>query len=376
MRDLFRNLGFTVTLEGAEWAVNVPSRRPDISLQADLVEEIARLYGYDNIPSTLPTGPVTTAARDARQRLLEHVRNALVTRGMYEVRTYAFTSPEVYEALGLEEGHPLRKMIPLAYPMSDERRVLRTHMLPSLGEVARHNLSHRVDGGAIFEFGRCYEAREWPIQTQPREREVIAMMWFGSVPDSLYERARAYDFFDAKGAIEQLVTGLGIAVQYERAQVSWLHPGRSAAISSNGVVIGYVGEIHPSTAAAYDLQTSVYAELDVEMLLQQRPGAATVEALPRFPGARRDLALLVNKDVLVGQMLNEISKVSQVHEILRSARVFDVYAGQGVAADQKSVALALHFGANERTLTDAEMEEVVQDVIASLQDKFDARLRA
>ncbi|WP_206916478.1 phenylalanine--tRNA ligase subunit beta [Alicyclobacillus suci] len=375
MHELFRRLGFTVVEDSENWMVNVPTRRPDIALAADLVEEVARLYGYDNIPSTLPLGPVTIGNRDARQRILEQVRNMLVTRGLFEVRTYAFTSPEAYAPLQLAEGNRLRNMIPLAYPMSDERRVLRTHLLPSLAEVARYNLAHRVDGGAVFEFGRTYEADALPITQQPREREVVAMMWFGTLPDSLHERARPYDFYDAKGAVEQILDGFGIVVQYERAQEPWLHPGRSAAIVCDGQRIGFVGEIHPTTAAGYDLSTTLYAELDVAQLVKRHTTSLLVESLPRFPGARRDLALVVNKDVLVGKMLECIDELRSKREILRFASVFDVYEGKGIGEQQKSIALALSFGADERTLTDAEIDEAVQEVLQVLEAQFDAHLR-
>ncbi|MFD1676937.1 phenylalanine--tRNA ligase subunit beta [Alicyclobacillus fodiniaquatilis] len=376
--EIFGQLGFTVTAHSDEWTVTVPPRRPDLSLQADLAEEVARLYGYDKIPSTLPSGPMTAGGRTGIQKLVEQLRDALVASGLYEVRTYAFSAPEALAALQLPEETQLMQMVPLMHPMSDERRALRTHMLPSLAEVARYNLAHRVDGGAIFELGHVYEAREWPIATQPHERAQVALLWFGQSAENLYQRTRAYDFFDAKGVIETLMDHIGIEVTYTRATEPWLHPGRSAKVLSGDEVLGVVGEIHPATAAALDVPSAIYAAFDIEKLHAHMRGAQTVEQLPRFPGSRRDLALIVKEDVQVGALLAAITEltVAENNEILRETKVFDVYVGENVESGSKSVALSLYFQADERTLTDDEIDDVIKLVLARLEEKVDARLRS
>lgn len=375
MADIFAHLGFLLMRQEDAWTVSVPSRRPDISMQADLVEEVARLYGYDNIPSTSLIGSVTPGVRDRRQAMVEQVRDELVNHGLFEVRTYAFTSPQAMSPLAPENSQDVNHPIPLAYPMSDERSVLRTHMLPSLAEVARHNLSHRTLGGAIFELGRAYVAEELPLNRQPQEREHFAMLWFGETADTLYQQARRYDFYDAKGAVEGVLAKMGIAATYTPAKVPWLHPGRSASVNVGDVCIGVIGEIHPNTAQRLDVGRAVYAELDVAKLLDHRQMALTVESLPRFPGSRRDLALVVDEAVAVGDLLSAIRQVDEVQDILRDVRVFDVYVGESVGRGKKSVAIGLLFQAAERTLIDIEIDEAVQSVLNHVGERWDAQLR-
>lgn len=373
MATIFTNLGFTVTMHEHAWTVQVPSRRPDVSLQADLVEEVARLYGYDNIPSTNLVLPITPGLRSDRQRLIEQVKDLLVASGLYEVRTYAFTSPESLAPIGLNDSLP---PIPLLYPMSDDRRVLRTHLLPSLAEVAVHNLAHRVTGGVIFEVGRTYLANNLPLRSQPMEQEYFSMLWFGQTSESLYNKPRDYDFFDAKGTIERLMEMLGIESVYERVDEGWLHPGRSAQILVGGERCGVIGEIHPTTAQALGLSRGVYAQLAVQTLVANRRKQLSTEALPKFPGSRRDIALLVDRTVSVGDLLGSIEASASSFSILKQIRVFDVYTGQGVADDKKSVAIALYFQDAERTLTDGEIDAVVEVAVHTVSDTYDAQLRS
>lgn len=370
MARILTNLGFVVVERGDEWTVHVPARRMDVVRQADLAEEVARLYGYDNIPSTGFVTAVAPGVRNDRQKLIEDVKATLVESGLFEVRTYAFTSPE---ALAPVHSEDTVEPIPLMYPMSDERRVLRTHLLPSLAEVARHNLAHRVMGGAIFEVGRAYLATSLPLTTQPTEREVFAMLWFGETSESLYGQSRAYDFYDAKGVVERVFQRLGIHVQMARATESWLHPGRSIAFSVNGKQIGVVGEVHPSVGDDIDVSRALYAELDILALVEQRATSLSVKSLPKFPGSRRDLALLVRRDTPVGEVIETIRQTEQA--VLQDVAVFDVYAGQGVSQDEKSVAISLAFQAEDRTLTDGELDDIVSIMLRALQEAHGARLR-
>ncbi|WP_067619652.1 phenylalanine--tRNA ligase subunit beta [Alicyclobacillus acidiphilus] len=373
MAGILASLGFVVTMHSDDWTVQVPSRRPDVVLQADLVEEVARLYGYDNIPSTHLVLPITPGMRDGRQRLIEQVKDVLVGIGLYEVRSYAFTSPEALRPMGMNESQP---PIPLMHPMSDERGVLRTHLLPSLAEIAKHNLAHRVDGGAIFEVGRTYLADALPLTKQPIEREQFALLWFGETGESLREKSRPYDFYDAKGAIERVLAALGVKATFVRLELTWLHPGRSARIVVGDEEIGVIGEIHPAIANDMGVPGGIYAELDVQPLVKHRTMDVTVEPLPKFPGSRRDIALLVQQEVPVGELLETIEMSAASSGILTGVQVFDVYMGQGIPEGHKSVAIALHFQDSERTLTDEEIEDTVQLVVTSAAVAHGAQLRS
>lgn len=375
MKETFARLGFTAVIGKDEWLVSIPTRRPDIVLFADLAEEVARLIGYDEIPSTLPVGSVTVGTRNLVQQLRETIRDALVDIGLFEVRTYAFTNPDILQALRHEATDLRSRTVLLMHPMSDERKALRTHLLPSLAEVAVHNISHRVDGGSIFEFAKTYERQGDDIHVQPVEREQLAVLWFGETEPTVYGRARTVDFFDAKGVLEHLVEKLGIDVHYERTKTSYLHPGRSANLVCNGRTIGVVGELHPQTGEALDMKDAIYAQLDITSLSECRHASISIRPLPRYPGSRRDLALLVHRDMAVGQVLEEAKSALTSDSILRDVTVFDVYEGNGVQIGQKSVAISLFFQADERTLTDEEIDAAVEQLTGHLTRTLDAHLR-
>ncbi|GLG02194.1 phenylalanine--tRNA ligase subunit beta [Alicyclobacillus hesperidum subsp. aegles] len=371
MEAIFHALGFGVHRQEDKWLVEVPSRRADVALTADLYEEIARLHGYDNIPSTVTVLPVTPGMRDRRQAMLAKARELLVNMGMFEVRTYALTSPDALAPL----SSPYRP-IPLLLPMSDERRVLRTHLLPSLAEVAVHNLAHQVSGGAIFEIGKSYLTSELPLCAQPQEREVIAMLWFGETEGTLYEKARRYDFYDAKGVLENLLAALGADASYVRSAIPWLHPGRSADVVAGGETIGVVGELHPETAKVFGIDRAIYAEIDVASLLATREGDMQAKALPKFPGSRRDIAIVVDRETLVGDLLRTVRERLTTSGLLQGLKAFDVYVGEGVPEGKKSVAITMFFQDAERTLTDDEIEQLVATAIDALRVDHNAQLRS
>lgn len=365
MADLFRRLGFVVT-PGADdaWTITVPSRRGDISMEADLVEEVGRLYGYDNIPSTLPFGATTVGVRNVNQRLRKRTREVLIGAGMTEVFPYSFSHPSALDTLRIGPDSPYRNMIPLLNPLSDERIAMRTHLLPGLAEIAQHNLAHGVVGGEIFEIGRVYWAKELPLVGQPQEPTQWAGLWFGDHAAGLGERARPSDWFDAKGVIETWLHALGLDdVQFQPASFPWLHPGRSAEIVLRGHRIGYLGELHPETAAAYDAGRAIYAEFDVDALVDDLSERWLVHSLPRFPASHRDLAVVVNADVPAGTLLELAQQAGA--GILETCHVFDVYTGTGIPAGKKSIAIAFTYRAEDRTLTDDEVA-AAQEAILSI----------
>ncbi|WP_026960824.1 phenylalanine--tRNA ligase subunit beta [Alicyclobacillus herbarius] len=381
MERIFTRLGFSVQRrQGDVWKVGVPTRRPDIRLQADLVEEIGRLHGYDDIPATLPTGPTTLGVRTPGQRLRKQTREVLAAQGMHEVFTYTLWHPDVLDALRIPEGSPYRQMIPLLRPMSDERIALRTHMLPGLAQVAVHNLSHGVEGGAIFEIGRVYWPEELPLTKQPQEVNQWAGLWFGEQPVRLWQPGRAYDFYDAKGVLEGWLESLGLRdrVEFRPDQtISWLHPGRCARVVLDGQQeIGSIGELHPETAARLGTGPAIYAEFRLDLLETEWDRVWKVRRLPRFPAIRRDLAVLVPDHVEAADLLAQARQVAKDQgDILQDCRVFDVYVGQGIPEGEKSVAVTFTYQSDERTLTDEETEEVEKAILAAWADRFGARLR-
>ncbi|MDQ0188762.1 phenylalanine--tRNA ligase subunit beta [Alicyclobacillus cycloheptanicus] len=393
MKDIFRRLGFGIS-EGpaadaagsaapsggavTQWVVQVPTRRPDITLEADLVEEIGRLYGLDAVPATLPVGPTTAGVRDRHQRLQKATRDILTGCGLTEVFTYTFSHPDALKPLRLDQSSPYWQMIPLLRPMSEERIALRTHLLPGLAQVASYNLARGVNGGEIFEIGRVYWPEGLPLTKQPCERMQWAGLWFGVTEPALGERPRRYDFYDAKGVIETWLEGLGLAgrTSFQPAQTSWLHPGRAAVVLVDGEQLGTFGELHPETANALELGTAMYAEFDLDLVLALQVEKLRVKSLPKFPAARRDLAVVVKRDVPAQELITlAIQTAAAADNILENCAVFDVYTGPGVAKGHKSVALALTYRADDRTLTDEEMEALEQKILERWKQVLGATLR-
>ncbi|AEJ44154.1 phenylalanine--tRNA ligase subunit beta [Alicyclobacillus acidocaldarius] len=371
MRACFEALGFGVAEGENEWRVEVPSRRPDVQMPADLYEEVARLYGYDHIPATSMRLPVEAPESSGHLMLVRKVRRALVDWGLCEVRTYALTSPEA-EAPVSPSGAP----VSLLRPMSDDRRTLRRHLLPSLAEVARHNLAHQVPGGAIFEVGKVFLAASWPQEVLPEERAVLGMLWFGETEGDPFERPRRYDFYDAKGACDALLARLGIQAAYRVSQHGYLHPGRQASIEVNGEPVGLVGELHPDVGEAYEVERAVYAEFDLGRLFSLASSDVRVLPIPRHPASRRDLAVVVPRELESQALIDAAWRALRERGDLRLVRVFDVYTGAGVPEGYKSLAIALWFQRDERTLTDAEIDEAVEAVLRAWEDAFGAKLRA
>ncbi|MCL6548618.1 MAG: phenylalanine--tRNA ligase subunit beta, partial [Alicyclobacillus sp.] len=402
MAEVFRRLGFDVEparqesgpaeaprdTEGQgsqgggsapEWTVVVPSRRMDIAMEADLVEEVARLAGYDQIPSTLPEGPAAPGLRNAHQRLRHRTRDVLTGAGMTEVFTYTFRRAEDLDALRVPADSPLRQVIPLLRPMSEERTALRTHLLPGLAEVARYNLAHEVAGGEIFEIGRVYWPKQLPLLEQPVERVQWAGLWFGSTEPAVGGRPRRYDFYDAKGAIEVWLEAIGLAgAEFLRGERPWLHPGRSAEVVAASHVLGSFGELHPETGEALDVAGAVYAEFDLDLIAELLQERWRVRRVPRHPSSRRDLAAVVRKEVAAADLIREaVDAVRSVNPDLSvECRVFDVYSGPGIPAGHRSVAISFVYRAPDRTLTDEEVAAAEQAVVARWENEFGAKLRA
>ncbi|MCL6454417.1 MAG: phenylalanine--tRNA ligase subunit beta [Alicyclobacillus sp.] len=378
--QVFDALGFTTDRSSAVWRVTVPTRRPDITREADLVEEVARMVGYDQIPSTLPQGATTAGVLTRAQQMQRVTRHTLVGCGMMEVFTYAFTHPSQLDALRIAEDDPLRRTIPLARPMSDDRTVLRTHLLPSLAQVAAYNLAHGNPGAGVFEIARVYVPNGLPLTEQPEERVQWAGLWFGQVPQRVGERARPYDFFDAKGVIEAWLEALGCRGQaeFQRTEKPWYHPGRSAEVVVDGRSVGTFGQLHPQTAEHLDVPANtLYAEFGLEKIAALSHPTLRVNPLPRFPMSLRDLAVVVRSTVAVADLVHAAKAAADRIEpgVLESCQLFDVYRGAGIPEGKVSLAFSFVYRAADRTLTDAEVTNLEHAVLDAWKDAFQAELR-
>lgn len=379
IRGAFDRLGFETVLEGETFEVTVPLRRGDITRDVDLIEEAARLYGYDKIPTTFIRGDTTPGALNHPQRVARVVRRVLTGAGMHEAVTYSLTSEGGRKA---PEGWFASKgRIRLAMPMSEERSVLRTSLLPHLLDAAVHNRNHHESDAALFELGRVFLTdQEGPLTSLPQEKQALAGMWTGAKHGPHWaESAQAkVDFYDVKGVLERLFAQLGIEAVYEAAAPQGYHPGRTAevtAVLSDGrkVKLGRVGQLHPAVQAEWELDDTYVFELDFEALAEAAVLTADYQPLPRYPAASRDIAVVVDAAVPAGDLAATIREAGG--SILESVRVFDVYTGERIGAGKKSVALALLYRHEERTLTDEEVNAAQTQVIAALAERHGAELR-
>ena len=374
VKSIFERLRFPYKDEGDRAVVSVPPRRPDISLEVDLIEEVARLYGYDNIPLTLPQGVTTTASLTKRQSLKRLVRRTLQGLGLSEVITYTFTSPEKNkEVQSLNEGaHDIR----LQLPMSEERSVLRTGLLPGIIDVAEYNVHRREERIAIFELGRTFVTKERELSELPREEEELAGLLCGSFmsPDWL-DQEKPLDFFTVKGLLTSLFQRLGIeGIIYEPASPMGFHPGRTAEMQLNGEKIGYVGQLHPNIAANHDLPESYVFQMKFSPILQAaQEHVIRYRELPRYPAVTRDLAIVVDEAVPVGTLTETIRE--EAADLLEAVTVFDVFTGEQIGNGKKSVAFSLVYRDRERTLTDEEINVRHEQIVRRLHEKHGAELR-
>lgn len=343
--------------------VEVPSHRPDLDQEIDLVEEVVRIQGYENLRSTLPdTGRVgaVTAAYAFRRR----IREALVRAGVREALSLSFASPEDLELMGEAEG------VRMTNPPSGDS-YLRTSLVPNLIRALARNVARGVRGAALFEVGRVFRPGD-PVD----EREAVAAALTGPLQQGVNAESRQADFFDAKGAVEALMDGLGISGWRPGDPAGRpLHPARSAWVLVGGDRAGVVGELHPRLAERFDLPARVALfELDASVLESHASRTVAYREVPRFPPVRRDLAFVVDADVPAGEVKDEIARGGG--DLADSVILFDVFAGPPVREGRKSLAFSVDFRAPDRTLTDREADQAVQRIAEALASKFEAELRS
>ncbi|MCH8205659.1 MAG: phenylalanine--tRNA ligase subunit beta [Chloroflexi bacterium] len=360
--------------DGPLW-VTVPYWRSDISIEDDLIEEVARITGYDNIPMTTLSAPIPHHEPQTQRSLREQVRDLLAAAGMQEIISYNLTSLETLKAVqALDDvAEPLR----VTNPMSGEQEYLRTSLRGSvLSTLASNRKTIGAGGIRIFEVGRVFlprdEARERDL---PEEREMLAGALSGPrfLP-SWRVPTGEMDFFDAKGVLESVFSALGLQVEYEKADDAILHPGKTARLSCGGTAIGVVGEVHPTVRARFDLGQSPVAlfEIDIESLATAMSEAGrSYRSTSRFPQSHRDLALIVDQDVPSAR----IQAIIKAHGLVVGSAPFDVYSGEGVPAGKKSVAYAITFQSTEGTLTSEQVDQAQDSILRQLEREVGASLR-
>ncbi len=366
MRDILTQLGMTITGDGEAWSVDVPTWRFDIEREVDLIEEIARVHGYDALPASRTPVALAMGERPERRTPLRRLKHLLVGRGYQEAVTYSFVSAEL-QALLDPDVEPL----PLANPISADLGVMRTSLWPGLVRALLHNQNRQSGRVRLFESGQCFRGRLDELTQTPMIGGIVS----GSAGPEHWDAApRTVDFFDAKGDIEALLalTGAPEAFRFVPESHPALHPGQSARIYQGPRAAGWLGALHPAVANKLDLTGSVYVfELDLGLAREARLPA--FESLSRFPSIRRDLALVLNEAASVDAVRDCIAAAAG--ERLRDLRVFDLYRGKGVPENHKSLAIGLILQDSSRTLTDSDVEDTLGHVVGRLRHELDAALR-
>lgn len=362
MKDCLEKLDFKVE-NGMAYA---PSVRIDIECKADIAEEVARIYGYNNIPRTIIRG-VADAQLTEKQKLERRVANAMTSLGAYEITTYSFISPKYFDKIRLPQDSALRKTVVISNPLGEDTSVMRTTLLPSMCEVMARNYNSRNASVCLFEIGSEYIPNGGELPDEPVRLSVGA--YGGDM-----------DFFGIKGIVDSMLKNIGVEdIEYSAemngfGEAEAFHPGRRAVITAGGKAIGIVGELHPETLENYGIGVKAYAaKINVTELLDIANAVKTYKPLPKFPAAVRDLAIVCDENLPVAELEKAIKKA--VGNTLESVTLFDVYKGKQIAEGKKSVAYSISMRSHEGTLTDEQSDAAVKRVLKEL-EKLGAELRA
>jgi phenylalanyl-tRNA synthetase beta chain len=375
IRGILERLGFAPREAEERLVVGVPSHRSDVTREIDLIEEVARIHGYDRIPPTLPFGATTAGVRTTAQVLETDLKKLLVACGFAEAITYTFVHRKVFDRLRLPEASERRRVVELRNPLNEDQTIMRTLLYPCLLDVLVRNYQRRVTNAALFEIGRIYLPREG--SSLPEERLTLAIALMGRTPADWRRKGEPLDFFHLKGSLETVARriGLGSLTFIPEGDEPSFHPRRTARVVVGETSLGVMGEIHPEVLEAYDLpRRVVVAEIDMECLLSLEKQGARFVSLPRFPSVDRDLAFVIRDDIPVQEVTAAIRKAGG--ELLHELRLFDVYTGRQVRDGHRSLGFALSFRAGDRTLTDEEVGRHLETIIRTLEKVFGAELRA
>jgi phenylalanyl-tRNA synthetase beta chain len=375
MEKFLTSIEFQVTRSGNGMNVIVPTFRPDVAREIDLVEEIARLYGYDNIPITMPASETQLESETGRiMNFREKVRSALVACGLTEVVNYSFHSPDAFDLIQLEEDSKYRRALQIKNPISENQSIMRTTLIPGLLANIQHNLNRRISDIQIFEVGRVFHPKS--EDELPDEPELVSGAITGLVGSQLWNQpTRPVDFFDIKGIMEVFLHKIGIR-DYQLSPTSHpsLQSARAAEAAVNNTVIGVLGEVHRNVLDNHDIEQDIYVfELDFNKLLACATPEVGFQPLSVFPSVHRDMAVVVAFDMPSSQIENTIKSVGE--GLVRSVNLFDVYRGKQIPENMRSLAYSIEYYSPARTLTDDEVDEVHEKIISALTEKFGAQLR-
>ncbi|EKU16901.1 phenylalanine--tRNA ligase, beta subunit [Streptococcus intermedius BA1] len=371
IEDVFRRLGFGLTGNAEKFTVSVPPRRWDIHIEADLYEEIARIYGYDRLPATLSKDDGTAGELTETQKLRRKVRTIAEGAGLTEVISYALTTPEKAMQFSMKPSN----LTELMWPMTVERSVLRQNMVAGILDTVAYNIARKNKDLALYEIGKVFEQAGNPKAELPTEINSFAFALTGLVAEKDFQTSAVpVDFFYAKGVLEVLFDRLGLKVEYTVTQaLASMHPGRTAAILLDGQVIGFVGQVHPVTAKDYNIPETYVAEINLTAIEKAIQPAKPFVEVTKFPTVTRDIALLLKAEISHKEVVAaiEAARVKRLTDI----KLFDVFSGEKLGLGMKSMAYTLTFQNPEDTLEDEEVARYMEKIQKSLEETIGAEVR-
>lgn len=365
MAEYLNRLDMETKVIGDELNIQIPTFRCDMHIKEDVAEEVARIYGYNKIPTTTTAFETFKEIKNVKQIIEEKVIDALISSGLNQSISYSFVSPKVFDKIALPQDSELRSAVKIKNPLGEDYSIMRTTTIGSMMECLARNYSRNNDMAALFEIGKTYIPNEDENKI-PTENNVITIGMYG----------KEVDYFVLKGVVENILDRLGITkgtLARETENLSF-HPGKTAVLNIKKDRVGVLGEIHPDVTENYDIDERCYvAELSLDVLIKYAEMKKKYSALPKFPAVTRDIAVLVDETVLVQEIEESIEKAGGA--LLESYTLFDVYQGAQVPEGKKSVAYALTYRLSDKTLTDKEVNKVHDKIQRSLEHKLGAQLR-
>jgi phenylalanyl-tRNA synthetase beta chain len=364
MLEYLNLLELESTYDGEKISCKIPYFRTDIEQEADIIEEVGRMYGLENIQSKPLQGNVRVGRKSEKRKIEDEIKNLACAIGLYEITTYSFISPKSYDKICAPKDSHLRRYIKIINPLGEDYSSMRTTLIPNMLDVLQRNSNRGVEEAKLFEVGSIFIPRQLPVVDKPLENTVICIGMYGK-----------YDFFDLKGIVEGMLSRFGIRVKLKAIDDnSTFHPGRTAGMYMNEELIGIFGEISEDACDNYGLDRKVYvAEIDIEKIFDNKNTNWKYTPIPKYPAMVRDIAVKVKDEVLSGEMEEIIMGVNP--NIIESVNLFDVYKGDHIEDGYKSMAFSVTYRNNERTLKDKEVERIHKKILETLETKFGATLR-
>lgn len=364
MLKYLNSLEIESTFDGEKIISKIPYFRTDIEQEADLIEEVGRIYGFENIESVPLLGSTRVGRKSDKRNLEDYIKSIVCGMGLYEITTYSFISPKSYDNICAGLDSPLRNYVRILNPLGEDFSSMRTTLIPNMMEVVARNSNRGVESAKLFEIGSIFNPKAQPVVEEPYEIMKLCLSMYGG-----------YDFFDLKGIIEVILSRLGIKVSLKPVTDNpTFHPGRTAAMYVNDDLIGIYGEISLAASKNYGIDNKVYvAEIDVEKLLQYKDTNWKYQPLPKYPAMVRDIAVIVKDEVLAGDMISTIEEINP--HLIESVKLFDVYKGEHVQEGYKSTAFSVTYRNKERTLKEKEVENIHKKILEELEKKYEAKLR-